>query len=72
MNGEDAQTLCIGDGITTDIQGGQSEGLDTLFVAGGIAADQFGTDISNPNKELLEKWLDKQQISATYAMGQLC
>ncbi len=68
---EDAQILCIGDGITTDIQGGQSEGMDTLFITGGIAADQFGADMSNPNKDLLEKWLDEKQISATYAIGYL-
>ena len=71
MGEEDAQILCIGDGIATDIQGGQSEGLDTLFITGGIAADQFGQDIANPNKDLLEKWLDAKQISATYAIGQL-
>ena len=68
---ENAQVLCIGDGIATDIQGGQSEGLDTLFITGGIAADQFGMDFNNPNKDLLEKWLNAQQISATYSMGQL-
>jgi HAD superfamily hydrolase (TIGR01459 family) len=68
---EDAQILCIGDGITTDIQGGQSEGIDTLFITGGISADQFGPDITNPNKDLLEAWLESKQISATYAMGHL-
>jgi HAD superfamily hydrolase (TIGR01459 family) len=72
MNGEDTQILCIGDGISTDIQGGQSEGMDTLFITGGIAADQFGSDISNPNKDLLENWLSEKQISATFAMGSLC
>ena len=68
---DDAQILCIGDGIATDIQGGQSEGHDTLFITGGIAADQFGADFNNPNKDLLENWLDKKQIAATYAMGYL-
>ena len=69
--GGDAQILCIGDGIATDIQGGQSEGLDTLFITGGIAADQFGADHANPDQTLLDKWLVEQQIAATYAMGQL-
>lgn len=68
---EDAHILCIGDGISTDIQGGQSEGLDTLFITGGIAADQFGADISNSDKDLLDKWLGEKQISATFAMGNL-
>ena len=35
---DDARILCIGDGISTDVQGGMAEGLDTLFVTGGIAA----------------------------------
>ena len=71
MGEEDAQILCVGDGIATDIQGGQSEAMDTLFITGGIAADQFGADISNPNKDLLVKWLSKKQVAATYAMGHL-
>ena len=71
MGEEDAQILCIGDGIATDIQGGQSEGMDTLFITGGIAADQFGSDSDKPNKDLLEKWLEEKQTAATYAMGQL-
>ena len=71
MGEEDAQILCIGDGIATDIQGGQSEGMDTLFITGGIAADQFGSDSDKPNKDLLEKWLEEKQTATTYAMGQL-
>ena len=71
MGGNDAQILAVGDGISTDIQGGQSEGIDTLFITGGISADQFGADAANPDKDLLDAWLKAQQISATYAMGHL-
>jgi HAD superfamily hydrolase (TIGR01459 family) len=67
----DAQILAIGDGVTTDIQGGMGEGIDTLFVTGGIAADQFGPDFENPNKELLEEWLNSQQLSPTFSIGKL-
>lgn len=67
----DLQILCVGDGITTDIQGGQSEGMDTLFITGGIAADQFGPDIASPDKALLNAWLSDQQIDATFAMAKL-
>ena len=69
--GADPQILAIGDGIATDIQGGMGEGIDTLFVTGGIAADQFGPDSDNPNKGLLDSWLTGQQLSATYAIGKL-
>ena len=69
--GRDPQVLCIGDGLPTDIQGGMMEGLDTLFVTGGIAATEFGPDSSNPNKELLEAYLDGHQMSATFSIGHL-
>jgi HAD superfamily hydrolase (TIGR01450 family) len=67
----DPQILCIGDGITTDIQGGIAEGLDTLFVTGGIAADQFGPDTGHPDAALLQAWLNAKMMSATFAIGQL-
>jgi ribonucleotide monophosphatase NagD (HAD superfamily) len=46
----DPQILCIGDGIATDIRGGMGEGLDTLFITGGLAAEEFGTDVENPDQ----------------------
>ena len=67
----DAQILCIGDGINTDVQGGMAEGLDSLFVTGGIAADQFGPDPAMPDATLLEAWLTEMMLSATYAIGHL-
>jgi len=67
----DPQILCIGDGIATDIQGGMSEGLDTLFVTGGIAAAEFGADSSNPDKDLLDAYLTARQMSVPFAIGGL-
>jgi HAD superfamily hydrolase (TIGR01459 family) len=68
---DDPQILCIGDGINTDVQGGVAEGLDTLFVTGGLAADQFGADAANPDAALLDDWLADRQLSATFAIGHL-
>lgn len=68
---EDAGILCIGDGIGTDVQGAMSEELDALFVTGGIAAAEFGADSSNPNKDLLENWLQAQMQSPTFSIGHL-
>lgn len=68
---DDARILCIGDGISTDVQGGQSEGLDTLFVTGGIAAAEFGPDADSPDAALLEGWLKEKLTYATYAIGHL-
>jgi HAD superfamily hydrolase (TIGR01459 family) len=67
----DPQILCIGDGIFTDIQGGIGEGLDTLFITGGLEAEHFGTDAENPEAGLLNTWLTVQQLSPTFAMGRL-
>ena len=67
----DPQILCIGDGISTDIQGGIAEGLDTLFITGGLEADQFGPDVENPQQAPLDAWLEARELSPTYAMGRL-
>jgi HAD superfamily hydrolase (TIGR01459 family) len=67
----DADILCIGDGIGTDIRGGMAEGLDTLFVTGGLAADAFGPDVANPDQTLLDTWLAGQEATPTLAIGLL-
>lgn len=64
----DPQILCIGDGVNTDVQGGQAEGLDTLFVTGGIAAHEFGPDANAPDKAKLDAWLAGKQQYATFAI----
>ena len=71
LPGLDPAILCIGDGITTDIQGGQSEDLDSLFVTGGIAATEFGPDAANPDQDLLDRWLAAKSLSPTFAIGHL-
>jgi HAD superfamily hydrolase (TIGR01459 family) len=65
------QILAVGDGISTDIQGGVAEDIDTLFVTGGIAAESFGADADNPDPKLLEAWLAEKQLSVTFAIGHL-
>lgn len=67
----DPQILCIGDGIGTDVQGGMAEGLDTLYVTGGISAAEFGPDPAHPDKDLLEKFLTERQMSATFSIAAL-
>jgi HAD superfamily hydrolase (TIGR01459 family) len=67
----DPQILCIGDGISTDIQGGIAEGLDTLFITGGLEADRFGPDVEQPEQDLLDDWLNGKELSPSFAMGRL-
>ena len=64
----DDRILCIGDGIATDIAGGVGEGLDTLFVTGGLAAEETGTD-RQPDAARLEAFLKGHRLSPTAAIG---
>lgn len=71
VDSDDPQILCIGDGIATDIQGGLSEGIDTLYVTGGIDTARFGADAGNPDGARVQAFLDEKMLSATYAIGHL-
>lgn len=66
-----ARILAIGDGIATDILGAASEGIDALFVTGGLAADQFGVDVENPAPARLAAWLATQPAAPAHAIGRL-
>ena len=66
----DANIIAIGDGIRTDILGGLQEDLDTLFISGGLAAAETKTD-DQPDPEALSTYLQKENMSATFSMGQL-
>ncbi len=63
--------LCIGDGIATDVQGGMSEGLDTLFITGGIDHAAFGPNSNTPDPAKLDAWLQARMLSPSYAIGRL-
>jgi len=67
---EDAEILCIGDGINTDIRGAIAEDLDSLFITGGLAARETGTD-GQPDRAKLDAFLTGFQLSPTYAIGHL-
>ena len=62
--------LCIGDGIATDILGAQGEGLDALFVTGGLAAEETGT-ARQPDPAKLEAYLGEAMLAPAYAIGRL-
>ncbi len=67
----DDRILALGDGIHTDIQGGLSEGFDTLFITGGLAATEFGPDPETPDPAMLQSYFDSHQIAATAAIAYL-
>ena len=66
----DDRILAIGDGITTDILGAEKEGIDSLFITGGLAALETGT-IEQPDKGLLEHYLKEQKLNPAYSIGYL-
>jgi HAD superfamily hydrolase (TIGR01459 family) len=63
--------IAIGDGIQTDVKGGMAEGVDTLFITGGLASEEFGPDVEQPQQAPLDAWLTKEGQSPTYAIGRL-
>ncbi|MBN2759263.1 MAG: TIGR01459 family HAD-type hydrolase [Rhodobacteraceae bacterium] len=65
------RVIAIGDGIQTDVKGGMAEGVDTLFITGGLAADKFGPDVEQPEQAPLDAWLAEEGQSPTYAIGRL-
>lgn len=68
---DDARILAVGDGIATDIPGAQAQGIDALFVTGGLAFDQFGPDIENPIAAKLTEWLAMRSDAPRYSIGRL-
>jgi HAD superfamily hydrolase (TIGR01459 family) len=68
---EATRILAIGDGIGTDIAGGIAEGIDTMFVTGGLEAEHFGPDPETPDAAKLAEWLAERQLSPSFAIGRL-
>ncbi|RYH08101.1 TIGR01459 family HAD-type hydrolase [Tropicimonas sp. IMCC6043] len=64
----DDRIVCIGDGIATDVKGAVGEGLDVIFITGGLAAKETGTE-RQPDPKALAEYLSSHLMSVTYAMG---
>ena len=62
--------LAIGDGVLTDIAGAMGEDIDSLFISGGLAAEETRTQ-TQPDAEALEAYLLAEQSSPTFAIGHL-
>jgi HAD superfamily hydrolase (TIGR01459 family) len=64
----DDRILAIGDGITTDIQGAIGEGIDSLFITGGLAAKETAT-VTQPDPEKLTQYVFEKQLDPTFSIG---
>ena len=67
---DDAHILAIGDGAMTDIRGAMGEDIDSLFISGGLAAQETKTG-TDPELKALDAYLQKENISPKYAIGRL-
>ncbi|MBT3139620.1 TIGR01459 family HAD-type hydrolase [Phaeobacter gallaeciensis] len=66
----DSEILAIGDGVITDIAGAMGEGIDSLFITGGLAASETKTG-HQPDPEALTDYLTKEKSNPTYSIGLL-
>ena len=67
-NIRDDRILAIGDGIATDIQGAIGEGIDSLFITGGLAAKETNT-VTQPDPEKLSQYVSEKQLDPTFSIG---
>ena len=68
QNIPDSRILAIGDGILTDIAGAIGEGIDSLFITGGLAASETKTRVQ-PEPDALKTYLEKEMSNPEYAIG---
>jgi len=67
---DSAAILAVGDGAQTDIRGAMGEDIDSLFITGGLAADETKTS-HQPDETALNAYLQKEMIAPNYAIGRL-
>jgi HAD superfamily hydrolase (TIGR01459 family) len=61
--------LCIGDGVGTDVRGANNQGLDCLFVAGGIHVEELLNEAGAIDPAHLEVFLSREGAHAAYAVA---
>ncbi len=67
---DDARVLAVGDGIPTDIRGANAQGLDVLFIAGGIHGAQM-VGPSGLDAAAVTAMLAEHAVCADFAMADL-
>ena len=63
--------LVIGDGPATDVLGGMRHGYDSLFIAGGLAAEQLLDSRGAVRADALARYIESEAIAPTYTMAML-
>ncbi len=68
---ERSRTLCIGDGVVTDVLGANDQGLDCLFIAKGIHGDAARGETGALDPDLAGKLLQAEGAHARFATLEL-
>lgn len=68
---ESSRILALGDGVLTDVPGAARDGVDCVFVSGGLAAEEVGDDPERPEPERLHQYLVAHGVSPRYTIGRL-
>ena len=55
-------------GSQLDIQGAIGEGIDSLFISGGLAAKETAT-VTQPDPEKLSQYVLEKQLDPTFSIG---
>jgi ribonucleotide monophosphatase NagD (HAD superfamily) len=64
------RVLAVGDGLATDVRGAVANGLDVLFVVGGIHGHELGGALT-PDPELIAARLATEGLRATACVSML-
>ncbi|MCV0395356.1 MAG: TIGR01459 family HAD-type hydrolase [Rhizobiaceae bacterium] len=67
---EPGQVLAVGDGVMTDVKGAADNGLDVLYVTGGIHAAEYG-EVLDPDPDRLGGFLGRHGYAPVAAMPRL-
>ena len=67
---EQAEVICIGDGMPTDVAGALSNGFDLLYISAGIHSNEYGP-AENPDEAALEQFLVRQKVDPSVWMPRL-
>ena len=66
-----SRVLCVGDGLPTDVLGANAQGLDCLFVAGGIHIADVTEGSGGLDPARAEAWLSEKGAHARYVSLEL-
>jgi len=67
---EPRRVLAIGDGFSTDVRGAAAQGIDVLFIAGGIHRDETLTDV-RPDPAKLAAFFAREGVTPVATMAAL-